>query len=82
MMKREAEKSDEIRHFFLLVLFCKVKTFRAIRSTDLTRLNSTFQKEIMRLIMISLLSAYICKITIRHQLDFNSKVTRRKLEQT
>ena len=26
MMKREAEKSDEIGHFFLLALFCKVKT--------------------------------------------------------
>ena len=26
MMKREAEKTDEIGHFFLLVLFCKVNT--------------------------------------------------------
>ena len=42
MMKREAEKTDEIGHFFLLVLFCKVKTFRAIRSTNLTRQVSTF----------------------------------------
>ncbi len=28
MIKREAEKTDEIGHFFLLVLFCKVKSFR------------------------------------------------------
>ena len=26
MMKREAETTDEIGHFFLLALFCKVKT--------------------------------------------------------
>ena len=26
MMKREAEKTDEIGHFFLLVLICKVNT--------------------------------------------------------
>ena len=33
MMKREAEKTDEIGHFFLLVLFCKVLCqFRGIMS--------------------------------------------------
>ena len=50
MMKREAEKTDEIGHFFLLVLFCKVKTFRAIRSTDLTRQNSTFLDHLLSII--------------------------------
>ena len=33
MMKREAEKTDEIGHFILLVLFCKVLCqFRGIMS--------------------------------------------------